>query len=482
MLMLEIEFLTGVCFTAESPSSERPDWPPQPDRIFSALVAAWGSRGERKEEREALEWLERQPTPLVEASAADHRRVGTVFVPPNDAVRGGEAMPDRRRRQPRTFPAAIPERPAMRVLWEATPPMATLEHLDAIARDAAYVGHSASMVRCRFVTESVSSDGLKRYKAERGVYAGRVAELTRDHAAGRRPGPGIASGEELALTETAESRSIFGSEWIIWEDIGGNCPDFRGISVAAKQLRNALMARIGNPIPEYLSGHSTDGSPLTRPHAAVIGLADVGFNEHSGGRLMGLALILPRALEEDRKKTAREWLEGTGGVEDPQRWLALREAIDGMERLNFGGRGEWEISRVEESRKHSLRAQRYTACARQWATATPIVLDRFPKEKNPEARAKEIDDIIRASCANIGLPEPAWVRPAKHSAIQGAPAAYPSGKAPAWTGWTLAGPLQNRVLTHAVIEFAQPVRGPVILGAGRFVGLGLCLPMGDGKP
>jgi CRISPR-associated protein Csb2 len=28
-----------------------------------------------------------------------------------------------------------------------------------------------------------------------------------------------------------------------------------------------------------------------------------------------------------------------------------------------------------------------------------------------------------------------------------------------------------------VIEFAEPVAGPVLLGAGRFVGLGLCLPL-----
>jgi len=30
---------------------------------------------------------------------------------------------------------------------------------------------------------------------------------------------------------------------------------------------------------------------------------------------------------------------------------------------------------------------------------------------------------------------------------------------------------------HAVVEFSEPVRGPVIIGAGRFVGFGLCLPL-----
>ena len=42
-LVLEIEFLAGVCFAAIGPDSEVPDWPPQPDRIFSAFVATWAA-------------------------------------------------------------------------------------------------------------------------------------------------------------------------------------------------------------------------------------------------------------------------------------------------------------------------------------------------------------------------------------------------------------------------------------------------------
>jgi len=29
---------------------------------------------------------------------------------------------------------------------------------------------------------------------------------------------------------------------------------------------------------------------------------------------------------------------------------------------------------------------------------------------------------------------------------------------------------------HADIEFPAPVRGPVLIGAGRYLGYGLCLP------
>jgi CRISPR-associated protein Csb2 len=36
-------------------------------------------------------------------------------------------------------------------------------------------------------------------------------------------------------------------------------------------------------------------------------------------------------------------------------------------------------------------------------------------------------------------------------------------------------------LFHATIEFAEPVAGPVVLGAGRFFGLGLCIPAARGE-
>ena len=44
MLALEIEWLTGVCVAVRTPADDAPEWPVQPDRVFSALVATWGAR------------------------------------------------------------------------------------------------------------------------------------------------------------------------------------------------------------------------------------------------------------------------------------------------------------------------------------------------------------------------------------------------------------------------------------------------------
>ena len=83
-LVLEIEFLTGVCRAAHSPASDTPDWPLQPDRVFSGLVSAWAARGEQSIERRALEWLEAQGAPAIHAGGHTARTAPEVFVPPND--------------------------------------------------------------------------------------------------------------------------------------------------------------------------------------------------------------------------------------------------------------------------------------------------------------------------------------------------------------------------------------------------------------
>jgi CRISPR-associated protein Csb2 len=115
----------------------------------------------------------------------------------------------------------------------------------------------------------------------------------------------------------------------------------------------------------------------------------------------------------------------------------------------------------------------YVGRGRTFATVTPIVLDRYLKEKG-EARQIEIATVIAAACRYIGLPQPKEVVADKHSAIEGVPSAYPSGKSPGWMGWRLPSSLAGRQLTHAVIQFSEPVEGPVLLGAGRYLGLGLC--------
>ncbi|MBX9750131.1 MAG: type I-U CRISPR-associated protein Cas5/Cas6 [Roseococcus sp.] len=460
MLAVEVEYLTGVARAAND-RGDAPDWPPQPDRLFSALVATWAARGEKPKERAALEWLECADPPTIEASSAAWRGAAKVFVPPNDdGATAVEVLPERRRRQERRFPACIPIDPVVRWVWPVAPSNTVAEALDSLARDTSFLGHSASLVRCAVRRVSAPSKGVA---ARRTIYPGRLVELIRRFEAGQRPSPG-ASLAPSPIVPALPISSVFGTEWIIFAHGGGWQPDARAAALVGKTLIKAVQAGYApDAAPAWVSGHQADGSPLLGPHLATVPLLDAGW-EWSQGRLMGIALVLPRILDQ------------AAGPEEAGLFQALSrintEGPDDLQiNLRLPGGRVWRLRREALPDAKSLRPDRYVGEARIWASATPIALDRHPKAEG------EIEAIIEKACERIGLPQPIRVVAGKHTAIRGAPSAQPRFAAPDWTGWRLPEQLRGRRLTHAVIEFAEPVAGPVLLGAGRFVGLGLCLPL-----
>ena len=55
MFALGIELLMRRAIITRWGDREEPEWPPHPDRVFMAMVAAWGEAGEDAEQRAALE-------------------------------------------------------------------------------------------------------------------------------------------------------------------------------------------------------------------------------------------------------------------------------------------------------------------------------------------------------------------------------------------------------------------------------------------
>ncbi|HZV06244.1 MAG TPA: type I-U CRISPR-associated protein Csb2 [Gemmataceae bacterium] len=528
-LVLEIEYLSGVSFAAIGPDSEAPDWPPQPDRIFSALVASWAARGQREEERKALEWLEMRPVPYLLASEAEPRTTLTAYVPPNDfetpkgelgklrwyrdflskgispPEKGGSkklwmqawnVMPDQRKHsglKERNFPAARPHDPVVRLYWSAAEPdEAMLSALQALAHDTAYIGHSASLTRCRFLRDGGALEWGAAQRPRRGVYQGRLEELR--HAYVRfeksadkkdRPQKGARIPPEPEAKAARTNLFGAGNRWMILEHVTGDMPDVRTCALVAKTLRDTLLSgyrQIGleDKIPEAVSGHAAGGTPAQTPHLAIIPLAFAGF-PYADGHVMGFALVPPADNEILTDETFRKVLRALSPVdEDRGRRILTLMSKSGT---SAGSAFSIGLSPTFEppTDKQSLDPTLYTGSAFVFVTVTPIVLDRHLKEKGT-AREKEAAAQIAAACRNIGLPEPEVVVVGKHSAVEGAPSAYPSGNSPRWMNWRLPPSLASRQLIHAVIRFAEPVDGPVILGAGRFVGLGLCRPINDRAP
>ncbi len=191
MLTIEVEFLTGVSVAASPYRREEAEWPPHPDRLFMALVAAWGRDDPPDEsEKRALEWLEALDAGglLISAPTARPRDVATVYVPPNDAHTAGKVgdkvpkdataairvLPEfRKNRQPRAFPAVVLDLPvaptgkpssnripAARYVWRDAPGLeAHRDALARLAREVTYLGHSHSLVRVAVVVADAGPTG-----------------------------------------------------------------------------------------------------------------------------------------------------------------------------------------------------------------------------------------------------------------------------------------------------------------------------------
>ena len=392
-------------------------------------------------------------------------------------------MPNQRKRsglKERRFPASRPHNPVVRLCWqEVKPEDVVFSALDRLARDTAYIGHSASLTRCRFLIDQDVS-GLDEAKLpERNVYRGRFDELCQNFENGRRPSPGacVAPVSDVKQQQTA---SIFSQRWLILEHVAGEMPDIRASALVAKTLRDTIFSGfqridLGNEIPEVISGHTEDGRPTRTPHLAIVPLSFTGF-PYADGHIMGFALVPPRDSTILDDENFRKVLRKLAPIDEyyGRRILTLSTKKGVPSDRGFS----IKLSPILEvpANKRSLNPARYTSQAQTFATVTPIALDRHLKAKGT-ARQEEIAAQIAGACRNVGLPEPKAVVGDKHSAIEGAPSARSSGKSPLWVRWRQPGALATRQLTHAVIRFAQPVEGPVILGAGRFMGLGLCLPL-----
>ncbi|TVQ57013.1 MAG: type I-U CRISPR-associated protein Cas5/Cas6 [Rhodobacteraceae bacterium] len=325
-----------------------------------------------------------------------------------------------------------------------------------------YLGHSSSLVRCRFRLGAAGEDSRP---AHRRVYPGRLRELERAHAANP-VRPMIAPG--AAVAAAAPSPSATPPDWLVLEIVGGDAPDIRAAPILCRGLRRAIMAGYdrngrGGAIPAAVSGHDAGGAPTTEDHVTIAPMSFAGF-PHADGRLMGFAFIPPQGARLD---ALPGFVEAFGAVAPFD--AAIERRV--LTLVAHEGLAPLRLAPAEAVRPRSLSPAPYTAEAQVWASVTPMVLDRHLKRRDDA----EIRALVAEACARAGLPRPDPDRIAvgKHAAVEGAASASPPARGPAWLRWRTPPALATRWLTHAVIDFGAAVAGPVLLGAGRFHGLGL---------
>jgi CRISPR-associated protein Csb2 len=277
---------------------------------------------------------------------------------------------------------------------------------------------------------------------------GRLAELRLLFASDLRPSPGAqqryARLDQLVV-EDEPAPTEFDQMAVFRKTAGPGLP-IEATLTLTEAARNALMSIAGTEgeIGALVHGHSGG------THCALIGLPFVG-RQHADGHLMGFAVVFPRDTDVRERRTVL--------------WACAELAQRG---LQIPGVGEWKLETVDSTPlNYTLRPATWTRPARRWNSVTPILLDRFPKKKGPT-----VEEILAAACQRIGLPAPESIEHGPYSVLDGVP------PVPAFR-LQRKGDDRPRWGVHATMDFPFKVRGPILLGAGRYFGLGLMRPQGE---
>jgi len=493
MFAIAVRYLSGRSVATHPADRERAEWPPHPDRLFMALVAAWGETGRSGVEEQALCWLETLPPPALVASDGQERTAVVAYVPVNDVtmprLRQGSAasvaqvaaglslLPESRQRQARHFPTLRCLDDTVFFLWQTSTEPEQVAALSELAAKVTYLGHSSSPVQCWTLVGNdaealeptwIPTQGPRGRIRLRVPTTGRFADLGVRFEAGQRPTSGFWVGYERPQPSPPpeQRHTCFDPSLIVLRQTGGRRFGLETTLSLTRALRDCLIrlwsdTKGGTPLPEWLSGHAPDGRPSQRNHAGFVPLPDVG-HEHAEGRLLGLAIVMPQNLSPD---------DAGGGFGD-----ILWDGVTGEPRsirLLLGDLGVCELELEDRSgRPIALAPETWTGLgrppSRRWAAVTPICFNRHPKGEQVEL---EVERDIAAACERIGcggLVEAVVAAPV--SMFIGCPTARGFPKLQRKSG----GDIRH---THAIITFKEPVIGPVLLGAGRYRGYGLCRPL-----
>jgi CRISPR-associated protein Csb2 len=487
-LCMEAHFLAGRYHGCSDERRRFAEWPPNPYRLFQALIAA-GNLGYRRTEfsdakKDALCWLEQREAPEITVAPARAANVVRLYVPNNDMDKVARAWakgaePDKKPNELRTNkdlrPYQLDGDATVRFLWpisdhewrEAQP---YAELLSAEARHLHSLGLGIDLI---------AGNGRILSEAEKQVLPGEVWIADTEGVGWRVPMEG-SLGELLARHTEQQARVQMGrgraaESWVApptpptaFREVGylrrtegrsrpvhafalvdaeGAYRSFdpRDVAILAAWLRHAAHERARGLkldaafIERFVCGHGEDASA-------------------KNDRFSYLPLPTIPAKGRDgriRRVLVAEPFGGGGGKAQ-----AVARRLSGVSLVaEKTGEVMADLRALADPLGDKMTA-RYLHKARRWGSATPVVLPGRDDRRSRKAHGLMLKALGQAGyttpVAEIYLQvEPVF------------PGAEPAG------GYRVPAYLKEFHRTHAIITFAEPVPGPIVLGAGRHMGLGV---------
>ena len=463
------------------------EWPPTPFRLFQALVAgAFGGRHVGDEAaHNALTWLEAQGAPTIYAPVVHRLNDVQIFVPNNDldAVGGepqrvGEIRSDKKF-CPRMFNKNLP----FHYLWqditddmpEALPVIVQRLHTFGLGIDAAFAD-----------SKLFSSDEIKSWRPERN--------LLRYYPSKGSQTPVPISGSLDSLTARYKA---FGERL----DHVGKKTKFtqppKPVSgrAAYNALPHRLMVELRNSEGKVTPLSPTATAPLIEavrqtiatsfPNDPLVERLIIGRGAGAGDISSRLRIIpLPSVGHQHADQFIRRIL-----IELPQssplnieaiRW-ALEGALLDLKLRTASYCINMVLTDLDKMAHHYINA---TPCTKVWRSVTPVILPSGKSGRLGKSLANVTSDNRFAQKASryAARDDRALLAAIRHAGVSADLVSASLRREPFTAKGQLAGNFvvdtrfpKDRAY-HAKLFFAEPVRGPLVIGDGRFLGLGLFEP------
>ena len=458
-LVLEASFLAGTYGGTE--------WPPAPFRLLQAIVAGCRSIG-----APGLEWLERQPPPLIlatdEPEAVHFRR----SIPNNADPRKPQAVMSLRDIVHRRI-----ERPVRYCF-----PLRT-----ASDRDAAHqVINAAAQVHTLGTGEDMCT--------VRGTVAAHEPESSVDvrlwlpmtEAVG---GVRVDSGAWLRVPMQGSLQSLEDRFQAFQRRLGPGADGFAR-PVSAPGLHRNVAYRLSDAVPRTallaLRLVQPNGGPVFRKFHAEDAVIVAGMLRHAAMRVAqssapSLADFAAGYGPESDQNCRMSWVpvpsvghEHADGLIRRGLWLARATDAQHLGELAAGippdgiplideATGECMAMAVPVDPDEEPVLPHYLAAAKEWVSVTPVVLPGDFGGGDMRVMTKLLHKAVRESGIDLGLIDGAEF--SKNGFLSNA-ARLRDVKLKDWTA-------KNLILYHVQLRFKRPVRGPIVLGRGRHFGLGL---------
>lgn len=479
-LVLSLRLLDGRYYGAG-------DWPPSPFRLFQALVAAAHTgRAASDAEWGALRWLESQPPPIVAVPKARVAANTTYYVPRNgaDAFGGNLARAAQKRDAKLSRPHLFNQDTPFVYVWVFD---TEADHAATIARLADLVYQFGRGVDMAFaVAETLEADEAEQRLAE---HPGSI----------HRPTPGGSgftlrcprkslSLDSLSKRHAAQLTRLEGGNFRqapppVFDEVGYDCPplrfvyDVRGsrgnnefsaqpqekIAAFAESLRDHAVERLRshhpNLVERIMMGRGAEDADKAL-RVRIIPLPSIG-HEHTDPSIRRVLVEVPpnchipaTDIDWAFAGLALEVDTDTGEITGP----VLVPATDSKKMLGHYG--------IDEHGKGK---------ARIWRTVTPAALPVVRQRGRQDGASRANTEAEAAHAARQALRHAGFDGIATVRRVQREPFDTKGQRAAAFRH----GRFTADRLYHLEIEFGQPVSGPIVIGDGRYCGLGLLRPVHD---